>query len=214
MKKRVLCLMLLPFLLSACSGGSNADSGSHGEGEIIETPEDADEYDAWLNSWSKPGHLYFHYNRGDKGEYDNYCLWLWQHAPQDLEGALWAFSGDAKVSDKLTLKPMSDHWMTVAETGTDSSNNNMFIDKYGVIADIDLYNMGLVGGKTGEATSYEGATDLGFLLPQQSHMDGSTNWVSDGGRETYIEDYAEAENWRDVEGGKAIHIFTATGALD
>ena len=215
MNKRVLSLLLLPFLLSACSGSGDTSSGVNpGEGEIIDTPEDADEYDSWLNSWSQPGHLYFHYNRGDKGGYDNYCLWLWQHAPQDLEGALWAFSGNTKVSDKLTLKPMSDHWMTVAETGMDSTNNNMFIDKYGVIADINLYDMGLVGGKTGEATSYEGATDLGFLLPQQSHMDGSTNWVSDGGRETYIEDYAEAENWRDVTGGKAIHIFTATGALD
>ena len=218
MDKKVLSLLLLPFLLTACGGAgetnSTGGSSGQGEGEIIDTPDDVNEYDAWLNSWSKPGHLYFHYNRGDKGGYSNYCLWLWQHAPQDLEGALWAFSGNTKVSDKLTLKPMSDHWMSVEETGVESGNTNMFIDKYGVIADVDLYNSGLVDGKTGGSTSYEGATELGFLLPQQNSMDGATNWVSDGGRETYVEDFADPSNWRDVEGGKAIHIFTSTGALD
>lgn len=215
MNKKALSLLLFPFLLISCSGaGDNTSSSSGGgEGEIIPTPEDGDEYDAWLNSWSKPGHLYFHYNRGDKKEYENYCLWLWQHAPQDLEGALWAFSGNPKVSDKLTLQPMSDHWMTVSETGA-KEGDATYIDKYGVIADVDLYASGLVDGKTGGSTSYEGAEELGFLLPRQDSMDGSTNWVSDGGRETYIEDYAESENWRDVEGGKAIHIFTSTGALD
>ena len=216
MYKKVLALMILPFLLTAC-GGSGEDSGSGasggGNGEVIDVPDNADEYDTWLNSWSKPGHLYFHYNRGDKGGYDNYCLWLWQHAPQDLEGALWAFSGNPKVSDKLTLQPSSDHWMTVAETGKKEGDNNTYIDKYGVIADVDLYKSGLVDGKTGSATSYEGAKELGFLLPQQNSMDGATNWVSDGGRETYIEDFGDKANWRYAD-GKAIHIFTSTGALD
>ena len=36
-------------------------------------PTDAAEYDRWCNTWSKPGHLYFHYNRG-KDEYGNFLL--------------------------------------------------------------------------------------------------------------------------------------------
>lgn len=207
MTKRVLSLLLVPFLLVACSGGNGSNTSVSAD-----VPEDAEEYDKWLNTWSKPGHLYFHYNRGDKGGYENYCLWLWQHAPQDLEGALWAFSGNTQVSPTLTLQPMSNHWMTLSEVGKEGDGT--FTDKYGVIADVDLYASGLVDGKTGHSTTYEGATELGFLLPRQDSMDGSSNWVSDGGREIYLEDYAEPSNWRDVENGKSIHIFTSTGALD
>lgn len=217
MNKKTLAFLLLPFMLMSCSGGSGEASGTTtlpGGGEIIDTPEDADEYDAWLNSWSKPGHVYFHYNRGDKGGYDNYALWLWPQAPVHYEGTLWAFSGDVKVSDKLTLKPMSNHWMSVAETGKDESNTANYIDKFGVIADVDLTRTDLVDGKAGTEVVYDGAEELGFLLPQQDSMDGKTNWVSDGGKETYIEGFDKDENWRQIEGGKTMHIFTSTGALD
>lgn len=218
MGKRKLIFLLLPFLVTSC-GGANTNNNSDGEtvasskqeeGSVIDV-DDQDEYDLWLNSWSKPGHLYFHYNRGDKGGYDNYCLWLWQHSPQDLEGSLWGFSANPKVSDKLTLHPMSNHWMTAEEVGEEGSS--MYIDTYGAIADVDLYNANLVGGKSGKATTFEGMEEVGFLLPQQNSMNGLTNWVSDGGRETYIDDIAEEKNWRTVEGGKAIHIFVSTGAL-
>ena len=227
MKKRTIIFLLLPLLMTSCvthngqqsgksnidsQGGGNESQPSGGGSESIEPTGDADEYDAWLNSWSKPNHLYFHYNRGDKGGYENYCLWLWQKYPQDLEGSLWAFSANPKVSDKLTLTPMSNHWMTAQEVGKDGTST--YIDDYGVIADVDLYNANLKGGKTGTPTTFEDMEEIGFLLPQQSSMDGKTNWVSDGGRETYIDDVSVAKNWRDVEGGKAIHIFVSTGALE
>ena len=201
-KLKKIVFLLFQLLLTACGGGKGSSS----------TIDDVDEYDAWLNTWSQPGHLYFHYNRGDKGGYDNYCLWLWQHAPQDLEGALYAFSKNPKVSDKLTLSPMTDHWMTGAEVGKEG--NKMYVDDYGVIADVDLYKEGLVGGKSGKATTFEDMEEVGFLLPQQDSMGGLTNWTSDGGKETYLDDIGEAKNWRSVEGGKAIHIFVSTGALD
>lgn len=213
MKKQILTLLILPLLMTSCvtNNGKDKSSNNSGGDTTVVPVDNEDEYDAWLDSWSKPGHLYFHYNRGDKGGYDNYCLWLWQHSPQDLEGSLWAFSANPKVSDKLTLSPMSNHWMTGAEVGKEG--NSTYVDSYGVIADVDLYNENLKGGKTGTPTSFEGMEEIGFLLPQQSAMDGKTNWVSDGGRETYIDDIAEAKNWRNVEGGKAIHIFVSTGAL-
>ena len=224
MKKHNLILLLLPLLLIGCvqnngknssksndSGGGNLSSGGGTTEGPITSIENEEEYDEWLNSWSKPGHLYFHYNRGDKGGYENYCLWVWQHSPQDLEGSLWAFSANPKVSDKLTLSPMSNHWMTAEEV--DKEGSNTYVDSYGVIADVDLYNSGLIGGKTGTATSFEGMEEIGFLLPQQNSMSGATNWVSDGGRETYLDDIGVAKNWRDVEGGKAIHVFVSTGAL-
>ena len=181
MKKRNLILLLVPFLLLGCvenNGKNSQKSNNNSSGGDISSPggegsnppgsisniEDKDAYDHWLNSWSKPGHLYFHYNRGDKGGYNDYCLWLWQHSPQDLEGSLWAFSANPKVSDKLTLSPMSTHWMTAAEVGKEGDAT--YLDEYGVIADVDLYNANLKGGKTGTATTFEGMEEVGFLLPR------------------------------------------------
>ena len=215
MKKSKLIFLLFPLLLTSCGGkpsssSENTPGGSSAEPTSNIPIDDLDEYDDWLNSWSKPDHLYFHYNRGDKGGYDNYCLWLWQHAPQDLEGSLWAFSGNP-VFEKITLKPMSNHWMTAAEVGKEGEGT--YLDDYGVIADVDLKAENLIGGKTGKATTFDKMEEIGFLLPQQSSMNGATNWVSDGGRETYLDDIANAENWRSVNGGKAIHIFVSTGAL-
>ena len=211
---------MLPLMITSCGPAQNSKSGASGgeeqassqqqEGSVV-VIEDDNEYDTWLNSWSKPGHLYFHYNRGTKGGYDNYCLWLWQHSPQDLEGSLWGYSGKLEVSNTLTLKPMSNHWMTAKEVGKEG--DDMYVDSYGVIADVDLYNSDLHGGKSGKATTFEGMEEVGFLLPQQTSMNGATNWVSDGGRETYIDDIAAEKNWRNVDGGKAIHIFVSTGAL-
>ena len=107
MKQHKLIFLLLPLLLlGSCgqpnpSGSSGTSGGGGGDPGSFTPVDDADEYDAWLNSWSQPNHLYFHYNRGSKGEYDNYCLWLWQHAPQDLEGALYAFSANPVVSERV-----------------------------------------------------------------------------------------------------------------
>ena len=213
MNKKLLTLFVLPFMLISCSGdGQGQGEGGSGEGDVVDI--DVNEYDDWANSWSKPGHLYFHYNRGDKKGYENYCLWMWQHDPQDLEGALWGFSANPKVSDKLTLQPMSTSFMTYEDVGKGSEGTGTFIDNYGVIIDVDYTNAGLVGGKTGKGTTYQGATEIGFLLPQQDSMGGLTNWVSDGGRETYVTGIEDGStNWRDVNGGKALHLFVATGAL-
>ena len=220
MNKKVLLFLVFPLLMTSCvqpnqksnTSGSEQISSSQEDGSVIIIDND-DEYDAWLNSWSKPGHLYFHYNRGTKGGYDNYCLWLWQHSPEDLEGSLWGYSANPKVSEKLTLKPMSDHWMKASEVGKEG--DDMYVDSYGVIADVDLHlnDDELLGGKSGKKTTFKGMEEIGFLLPQQTSMNGATNWVSDGGRETYIDDIADAKNWRNVEGGQAIHIFVSTGAL-
>lgn len=219
MNKKLTVLFLLPLLmLSSCGQKDGSDTDE--EEETTETSQDgkSDEekeaYDNWLTSISKPGHLYFHYNRGENKDYDNYCLWLWQHAPNDLEGSLWAFSGNPAVSSKLTLSPMSTHWMSYDDVGKSDEGSGDYIDDYGVIADVDLYKSGLVGGKTGSVTSFEGASQLGFLLPRQNSMDGKTNWVSDGGKETYVDDFDDPSNWRTlVNGGKAVHLFVTSGSL-
>ena len=217
MNKKLVFLLVPLLLLGSCAsnngGGSSGNSGNEGgdTGNVV-VVDDADEYENWLNSWSQPNHLYFHYNRGSKGGYENYCLWLWQHSPQDLEGALYAFPAErTHVSDKLTLKPMTNHWMTEAEVGKEG--NKTYLDSFGVIADVDLGASNLIGGKSGTSITFDGMDELGFLIPQIEKMDGSTNWVSDGGRETYLDDIANEENWRTVGSGKAIHIFVSTGAL-
>ena len=212
MKKKIILLFLLPLLITSCNNNKKKDS-EQGDNDVVNI--DTDKYDEWANSWSKPGHLYFHYNRGDKKGYENYCLWLWQHDPQDLEGALWGFSADPKVSDKLTLQPMSTSFMTYEDVGKGSEGSGTFIDNFGVIIDVDYSSSSLKGGKTGKTTTYEGATELGFLIPQQSSMSGATNWTSDGGRETYVEGIEPgSKNWRTIDGGQAIHLFVTTGALE
>ena len=219
MNKKLVFLLIPLFMLGSCAennansgsnSGGNSGGGGTNSGDIV-IVDDGDEYDSWLNSWSQPNHLYFHYNRGSKGEYENYCLWLWQHAPQDLEGALYAFSANPVVSDRLTLKPMSTHWMTGEEVGKEGTST--YLDTYGVIADVDLAATNLVGGKSGKTTTFDDMSEIGFLLPRQNSMNGETNWVSDGGRETYLDDISDQKNWRTVNGGKAIHIFVSTGAL-
>ena len=88
MKKSKILFLLLPLIIVSCGpvepkkSGENEQSTSsqQPDGSVIDI-EDNDEYDAWLNTWSQPDHLYFHYNRGTKGGYDNYCLWIWQHSP-------------------------------------------------------------------------------------------------------------------------------------
>ncbi|MCR5333098.1 MAG: hypothetical protein K6E11_03660 [Bacilli bacterium] len=218
MENKIALLSIIPLLLlSSCSTVDGKDSDNKTDGETTQnvdgkTDEEKEAYDAWLNSISKAGHLYFHYNRGEETNYSDYALWLWQHSPNDLEGSLWAYSGPDQVSTTLTLKPMSRSWMTLDDVG--KSGNDIYHDDYGAIADVDLYKSGLVGGKTGSATTFEGASELGFLLPRINSMNGRSNWVSDGGKETYIPDFSEAANWRTLAtGGKAIHIFVSTGAL-
>ncbi len=215
MKKKVLFLGFLPvFLLAGCTALAALEPLAKNASILSNAAVDDDpnQYDYWLNSISKPGHLYLHYNRGTETNYDDYCLWLWQSSPDDLEGALWGFSGNPVVSPKLTLKPMSTHWMYNSELG--GSGNTIYHDKYGAIMDVDLYRSDLIGGKTGDPVSYKGADELGFLLVKQNSMDGSANWVSDGGRETYVDDISEPENWRTLDGGEtAIHLFVSKGQL-
>ena len=214
MRKKVLVLGFLSvFVLVGCTAATALAPliGGHIQTRS-DTDEDANQYDYWLNSISQPGHLYLHYNRGTETNYDDYCLWLWQSSPQDLEGALWGYSGQTQVSPTLKLKPMTTNWMTVSEVGK-GSGSSIYYDKYGAIMDVDLYRSDLVGGKSGDPVTYEGAEELGFLLVKQNSMDGSANWVSDGGRETYIDDIATKSNWRTITGGETVHIFVSKGAL-
>ena len=218
-KSKLLLIFTLPALaLCGCTINKKDKEGEQQQEEPTTNPDtenlDGDEYDTWANSWSKPGHLYFHYNRGSSAtDYNNYCLWVWPFYPDSLEGTLWGYGGETKVSDTLTLKPMSTAIMTTKDVGL-TGDVTPYKDKFGVIYDVNLENTDLVGGKTGTPVSFEGTSEIGFLFPRIDSMDGTKNWISDGGTENYIEDFAKAENWRKLSEGKAIHIFTQTGSLE
>ncbi len=184
----------------------------------VVAPTDVEDYDAWLNSWSKPNHLYVHYNRGDKNDYDQFCYWMWNDE-DDTNGTLWAYGGQTTFEGKnVQYHPMTKHWMWESDIQSGEANT-VYKDAYGVIADVDLGAANLHEGKTkkgvdpGPAT-YEGCEDFGFLFPKTSSMDGSAHWTSDGGKDNDVWDWRETQNWRDVEGGKAIHIFFSSGQLD
>ena len=163
-------------------------------------------YEEWTKTWSQKDHLYIHYLRPNAAEidYNKYCVWLWQHKPQDLEGGLWGYGSNPVVSEKLTLKPMTTAWMQPSEVQKTGTGN--YMDEHGAIMDIDLKKANLVGGKSGKPITYEGATELGFLMVDESSMDGSTNWRSDGGKETYIKNFDT--HFR--EDG-SMHIYIVTG---
>ena len=208
MRKKLLTIALLPLVL--CSCGKNPDNNPGGNDE-------GDKYDAWCNEWSKPGHVYFHYNRGNKTDYENFCLWIWND-DDDSAGTLWAYGGTKEVSSTLTLEPMSTHWMTKKEVG--QSGDGVYTDNYGVIADVDLTQTLFAGkrknGADKEEVSYEDpyCNELGFLFPEIKSMDGSAHWSSDGGRDQVVSDWRVESNWRNVEGGQCEHIFLSSGSLD
>ena len=184
-------------------------------------PLTGDQYDYWCNSWSQPGHIYFHYNRGEgKADYNEFCLYLWDDET-DTAGTLWAYSGEIQVSKTLKLNPMSTHWMTRAEVGLEGSET--YLDDYGVICDVDLtktLSEAKIKIKEGQpeptpaVVNYDDCEDIGFLFPKINSMNGSSHWTSDGGRDNDIYDWREAENWRDITGGQTEHIFLASGSLD
>ena len=221
MRKKILLFSALGTLvlgMSVCAGiGISATK----KAEVFPTrasitpPTDVEEYDAWLNSWSKPNHLYVHYNRGDKNDYDQFCFWMWNDAT-DTDGTLWCYGGET-VKKAVKLNPMSQHWMYENDIKPGESDTTVYKDSYGVIADVDL-GADLIEGKvkkgeTAKKCSYDDCDDFGFLFPLISSMDGSSHWTSDGGKDNDVDDWREEENWRSVTGGKAIHIFFASGQL-
>ncbi|MBO4682455.1 MAG: hypothetical protein J5618_01175, partial [Bacilli bacterium] len=189
MKKKRIISYVLPFLLLGGMVGSSVAMLSPQEEAVeVKAASKKDNYEEWINSWSKSGHIYFHYNRGDKAtasDYNGYALWLWQHAPQDLDGSLWAYGGKTNISDKLTLQPMSTGFMKASDVK--ESGSDVWIDQFGAIIDVDTTTTIKSGKKGPGDPSLKGATELGFLMVLESSMGGGTHWTSDGGKNTYLE---------------------------
>ena len=222
MKKKIILFSALGSLIVGAAASAAIGLGSLIRAEALSraltAPTDVEQYDAWLNSWSKPNHLYVHYNRGDKNDYDQFCFWMWNDE-DDTNGTLWAYGGDTTFPGKsVEYHPMTTHWMWESDIKA-GETDSVYKDSYGVIADVDLGASNLHEGKTkiGQtpgAATYEGCEDFGFLFPKTESMDGSAHWTSDGGKDNDVWDWREDKNWRNVEGGKAIHIFFSSGQLD
>mgnify|MGYP003319816638 CR=1 FL=1 len=77
----------------------------------------------------------------------------------------------------------------------DATHSHQFMQCEGLVIGENITVADLKGGRNGEiqplVSSWEGWNSssknvLGFLLVDQTKMDGSDNWTSDGGAETYI----------------------------
>ena len=211
MKKKRIISYVLPFLLlGGIVGSSVAILSPKEEAVEVKAASKKDNYEEWINSWSKSGHIYFHYNRGDKAtanDYNGYALWLWQHAPQDLDGSLWAYGGKTNISDKLTLQPMSTGFMKASDVK--ESGSDVWIDQFGAIIDVDTTTTIKSGKKGPGDPSLKGATELGFLMVLESSMGGGTHWTSDGGKNTYLEGINKA-----VRKDGSVHVYLNTGDFD
>ncbi|MFA5481322.1 MAG: hypothetical protein WC282_02955, partial [Bacilli bacterium] len=197
-------LLLVSMLAYSCDG-STSDTSSLTSGSEDSTPisvSEIEDYDVWLNSWSENNHLYIHYLRPNASsiqEYSDYAIWIWQNAPQDLEGSIYCAS-NSEVQN--LFHEMSTDWMN----SIGGTSNNIL--QSGRIADINLSASDVVGGKTGNTTGFDGATRIGFLIVQQDSMDGGTHWTSDGGANTYISDLASHKR-----ANGSIHVFCVQGSV-
>ena len=220
MKKKIFLFSALGSLVIGAAAATAIGLTAPKKGEVFSTraltpPTDADEYDAWLNSWSQDNHLYVHYNRGAKDDYDQFCFWMWNDET-DTDGTLWAYGGPTSYTS-VDLHPMTTHWMYEGDIQS-GAGSTVYKDSYGVIADVDLGAILIEGkckkGVTPASASYDDCEDFGFLFPQISSMNGANHWTSDGGKDNDVDDWREAENWRDLGNNKkAIHIFFSSGQL-
>lgn len=200
--------------LVACSrtseNGNNNKPNENGnnQGQTVDIEGDKT-YEEWLSEreWNKPGHLYFHYLRKDKDgkevseeEYAKYAIWLWQASPKDQEGTLW---GASNKEIQSTFNCMSTSWLTNLD-GKGATK-----DETGHIIDIDLTRTNLIDGKAGQPVSYDGTDIMGFLIVDQTTMNGGTHWTSDGSKNMYIPNFQK--HWR--EDG-SMHIFCTSGSVD
>lgn len=170
-------------------------------------PTERSEYDYACDVLGEPGHLYFHYYRGDEEQtdetYQKYCLWLWEKKPKDDDGIIFAGS-DAKVQQRFNTQTQ-DWEPDIFESGKK-------YDEAGGMIDIDL-NDGITyprAEKTKQEvkgdTKLSNATKLGFLIVEQSSMDGTQMFVSDGGSDTWV-DMKSAE----VRPNGSYHLFVRGG---
>ena len=205
--KRVL-LSLVPFL----AVGTTASISLLVNKEKLEqvNADTVADYESFISSWSKKDHLYIHYNRGENAaasDSDQYALWIWQHKPQDIGGSLWAYGGKTQVSASLKLDPMTTGYMKGEDVK--KSGSTMWTDQYGAIIDVDMgaeIRSGKVGG--GNA-SLKGATEIGFLIVLESSMDGTTHWTSDGGKNTYLENFNAH-----FRADGSVHVYLNSGDFD
>ena len=195
---RIGALFLSSIMIASC-GGNPSDSSLDSSG--VSSIEEIENYDDWLNTWSENNHLYIHYLRPDASptEYDDYALWIWQNAPEDLEGSLYCATKPAVLD---AFHEMNVNWMSnVGGSGSDLMQS-------GRIVDIDLSASNIVGGKTGNPTGFTGATRIGFLLVLEISMGGGSHWTSDGGANTYIDDVSSHRR-----SNGSIHVFCVQGSV-
>ena len=196
-----------PSSVSPSSGDATSDTSANpstttSEREEVSIPG-VDDYEEWIDSWSQPGHLYFHYYRhkASEAEYAKYCVWLWEVAPDGVPGSLWGASY-ASVQARFK-KTMSTSWMT--NIGGKGINK----DSYGHILDVDLSGT-VYSAETGKPwDKYLEATKIGFLIVDQTSMGGGSHWTSDGSANMFIENFNT--HWRS---NGAMHVFCTKGSVD
>jgi len=199
--RKTYALILAIFLIASCNGNPTDTSSSDSVDSSTTSIEVIDNYDDWLNTWSENGHLYLHYLRpaASVTDYDDYALWIWQNAPQDLEGSLYCGTSSTLLS---AFHEMNVDWLD------NVGNSGNALMQSGRIVDIDLNATNVIGGKTGANTGFIGATRIGFLIVLESSMGGGSHWTSDGGANTYIDDIASHRR-----SNGSIHVFCVQGSV-
>ena len=177
---------------------------------VVTVPEEGGggDYEEEIAKWSQAGHLYLHYKR-ELSDYDNWAVWMWQKLPKGLEGSLW---GSTHTPRDFTA--MTTSWMKNSEVG--GVGDGIYSDKYGQVCDIDLTRDDIVDGRDATPSPIVGDWDnlkncrIGFLIVDETKMNGGTHWTSDGGIEAYIKNLDQKfPNKQD----SYLHIFCTEGSV-
>jgi len=198
----------------------------------VEAKGGESDYDEKVAKWSQTGHLYFHYLRNTDKDYEKWAIWAWPNYPDDGEGSLW---GASKKYDQKGITPQTWGWMTNEQVGLTQEDlkpgqklTDPYEDEYGQIMDLALDQSKapggqVLGGRTGKPAPLIGdylweednhdlylSAAIGFLVVDQTKMDGSDMWTSDGGAESYIKRIG-----RIMPDGKDgyLHVYAVEGAV-
>ena len=187
---------------------------------VIGSGGDTD-YDDQIAAWSQPGHLYLHYLRKTDSDYEKWAVWAWPNYPDDGEGSLWGAS--KKYEQKGIDYVSSWGWMSKADCG--GTGTEAYSDQHGQVMDIILDQSKapggqVVGGRSGNECPLIAdylwddplflKAAIGFLIVDQTKMDGSDMWTSDGGAESYIKKIGKL--MPDGKNGY-LHVYCVEGSV-
>jgi alpha-amylase len=156
-KWSILTMLVAMMALASCGNGDESSDISSGPTSIV--PED--QYEDTM-TWSQPNHVYIHYRRinDDPSEYNDWTVWAWQKAPNDLGGIEieWSRYDQSGMIAELDFS-----------SATPENQGHLYLEGQSMV---DITRLGFL------------------IVYKPSMPEGIPGmWTSDGGADMYINDF-------------------------